>query len=66
MLFMQAPSVGGDATAWLASDAALEGVTGRYQDRRRVATTHVDTLDEALAADMWRASEQAAGLAGDG
>jgi NAD(P)-dependent dehydrogenase (short-subunit alcohol dehydrogenase family) len=60
--FMEKPAVGGRAAAWLASDPALEGVTGTYFRQRTPAAAHANAHDEALARELWDVSARAVGI----
>jgi NAD(P)-dependent dehydrogenase (short-subunit alcohol dehydrogenase family) len=55
-------SRGAAPIVWLATDVALEGVTGCYFDRFRKRRSSVATYDERLQEELWRHSAQLTGL----
>ena len=57
--FMQKPEVGGRALARLVSDPELSTTTGAYFYRMEAARPHGAARDEALARELWYASEAA-------
>jgi NAD(P)-dependent dehydrogenase (short-subunit alcohol dehydrogenase family) len=55
------PEKGAGPVVRLATDPALEGVTGRYFSRYREAVPTAESRDEAAAARLWAMLERAAG-----
>lgn len=58
------PDAGADTPVWLATDAGLEGVTGRFFVRRKEVRTAGHTTDDARLDLLWRESAQLVGLPG--
>ena len=56
--FMRSPEKGADTAIWLASDASLEGVTGKYFYDRREKRSSKISYDPALAKKLWDVSAQ--------
>jgi NAD(P)-dependent dehydrogenase (short-subunit alcohol dehydrogenase family) len=59
------PAKGAAPVSRLASDPALEGVTGRYFKRFRDAQPSAAALDDAAAARLWTVAAEATGLPPD-
>ena len=57
-----APEKGGRTTVMLASDPALETVTGKYYDQEQLAEYSTLGDDEALRRQLWDRSVEATGL----
>jgi NAD(P)-dependent dehydrogenase (short-subunit alcohol dehydrogenase family) len=57
------PAAGADTVVHLATAPELATTSGRYFARRQPVTSSPDSRDEALAARLWRVSEDLAGLA---
>lgn len=55
-LFMVAPKRGGDAIVFLATSPEVEGMTGGYYERNRLALPSRLARDDALAAKLWDVS----------
>ena len=53
--------VGVDSTAWVASSAELDNVTGRFFDRRREARAHEQAYDSAARRRLWELSLELTG-----
>ena len=60
--FLLSPRQGADTSIYLASSPEVEGVTGEYFDRHRVARTSSRARDAAAAARLWRVSAERVGL----
>lgn len=56
------PAEGARPLVMLASDSAMDGVTGRYFERMREVQPAPAALDPALRARLWQQSEQLLGL----
>jgi NAD(P)-dependent dehydrogenase (short-subunit alcohol dehydrogenase family) len=56
------PEQGADTLVWLASAPEVEGVSGKYFDRRREIRSTPQSYDRALASALWDASAALAGL----
>jgi NAD(P)-dependent dehydrogenase (short-subunit alcohol dehydrogenase family) len=63
-VMMEAPEVGGERIAWLATSPEVAGVTGRYFERNREVPPSVLAQDDALARELWELSARLVGLAG--
>ena len=61
--FMISPEQGAATTLYCATDPALAGTSGRYYDECRERTPSRVAQDDALAAELWKRSEQMVGLA---
>lgn len=57
--FMEPPTVGGEAAAWLADDPALTGVTGRYYAKREPERPSRRARDADLGRELWERSAEA-------
>ena len=55
--FMVSPAQGADTIIWLASSPDVEGQSGGYYIRRKLAPTSATAQDDALASRLWTASE---------
>jgi NAD(P)-dependent dehydrogenase (short-subunit alcohol dehydrogenase family) len=64
--FLLSPKEGADTSIYLASSPDIEGTSGQYFDRRRVARTSSRAHDAEAAARLWRVSAEKVGLAGRG
>jgi NAD(P)-dependent dehydrogenase (short-subunit alcohol dehydrogenase family) len=60
--FLLSPRQGAETSIYLAWSPEVEGVTGEYFDRRRVARTSSRARDAAAAARLWRVSAERVGL----
>lgn len=60
--FMISPEAGAATTLYCATDAALAARSGGYYDECRERTPSRVAQDDALAAELWRRSEQMVGL----
>jgi NAD(P)-dependent dehydrogenase (short-subunit alcohol dehydrogenase family) len=56
--FLLSPARGADTPVYLASSSEVEGVTGKYFVRRRAERTSDESYDRAVAARLWRVSEE--------
>jgi NAD(P)-dependent dehydrogenase (short-subunit alcohol dehydrogenase family) len=57
------PSKGADTAVWLASAAEVEGVTGKYFDRRHERRSSNASYDEGAQEQLWKVSAGLTGLA---
>jgi len=62
-LFLISPEEGAETPAYLASSPEVEGVTGKYYDRKRDRRSSAESYDRELAEKLWRESERMTGLA---
>lgn len=62
---VNSPAASGVALARLATDPALEGVSGRYFEGRREIPSSEESYDERKAAELWEGSAGLVGLAPD-
>ncbi len=62
-LFLLSPERGASTSLYLATDPAVASVTGRYFANEREKTPSADARNPALAARLWRVSEELTGLA---
>lgn len=62
--FMLTPEQGADTLVYMASSPDVEGKTGGYYAKRKLAATSAEAKDAALAARLWTVSEQLTGLTG--
>jgi retinol dehydrogenase 14 len=60
--FGASPEQGADTIVFLASAAVVEGVSGKYFERRRPRRSSPESYDEAAARRLWQLSEQLTGL----
>jgi NAD(P)-dependent dehydrogenase (short-subunit alcohol dehydrogenase family) len=56
-LFFSSPEKGAKTSVYLASDAAVEGVTGKYFDASKEKAPSDTALDEGLQRRLWEESE---------
>jgi len=56
------PKQGADTLVWLASSPEMEGASGGYYAKRRLATPSRAALDSAAARRLWQESERLTGL----
>ncbi len=56
--FMRSPERGADTAVYLASDPAVEGVTGRYFSDRKIRRSQASSYDLATTARLWRVSAE--------
>ncbi len=61
--FTITPEQGAETSIYLASSPAVEGVTGEYFVRKRVAKPSAEARDAAVAKRLWQVSEELTGLA---
>ncbi len=61
--FLLSPARGAATSIHLASSPEVEGVTGKYFVGRREERTSDESYDRALAARLWKVSEELTGLA---
>ena len=62
-LFLISPEEGAGSPVFLASSPELEGVTGKYFDRKRERRSAEASYDKTLARDLWDFSAASVGLA---
>jgi NAD(P)-dependent dehydrogenase (short-subunit alcohol dehydrogenase family) len=60
--FLLSPRQGAETSIYLASSPEVEGVSGEYFDRRRVARTSSRARDMATAGRLWRVSAERVGI----
>jgi NAD(P)-dependent dehydrogenase (short-subunit alcohol dehydrogenase family) len=60
--FGASPEQGADTIIFLASSAEVEGISGKYFERRRPRRSSPESYDEAAARRLWQVSEQLTGL----
>ncbi|MBM3506130.1 MAG: SDR family oxidoreductase [Alphaproteobacteria bacterium] len=61
-LFMLTPWRGADTPIWLASSPDVEGASGGYYERRRLAPTSPSAQDDAAAERLWLESAKMCGV----
>ena len=61
-LFMKSPEQGAATSIYLASDAALEGVSGRYFANQKEKQPAAHATDDAAAKRLWEISESLTGF----
>ena len=61
-VFLLDPKQGADTLVWLASSPEMEGASGGYYAKRRLATPSRAALDAAAARRLWQESERLTGL----
>jgi NAD(P)-dependent dehydrogenase (short-subunit alcohol dehydrogenase family) len=61
-LFLPGSAKGAEPVIFLASSKELEGVTGKYFDKMRVANSSKESYDESLSARLWDVSWRLCGL----
>jgi len=57
-LFFLSPEKGADTAVWLASSPEVEGASGGYYEKRRLAKPSSAARDSAAATRLWELSEQ--------
>jgi NAD(P)-dependent dehydrogenase (short-subunit alcohol dehydrogenase family) len=62
-LFMVTPSAGADRILYLATSPEVEGATGGYYEKDRLAQPSAAARDDALTVRLWNESMRLAGLA---
>jgi NAD(P)-dependent dehydrogenase (short-subunit alcohol dehydrogenase family) len=60
-LFLISPREGAEAPAYLASSPEVEGVTGKYFEKKQERHSSPDSYDRTLAERLWNASEKLVG-----
>lgn len=60
--FMLTPAQGADTIMYLATSPDVDGVTGKYFEKRRAIRSSRRSYDEAVARQLWRASCRLTGL----
>jgi NAD(P)-dependent dehydrogenase (short-subunit alcohol dehydrogenase family) len=60
--FGATPEQGAETIIFLATSAEVEGVSGKYFERRRPRRSSPESYDEAAARRLWQLSEQLTGL----
>jgi NAD(P)-dependent dehydrogenase (short-subunit alcohol dehydrogenase family) len=60
--FLKTPARGAETSIYLASSAAVEGVTGRYFANCKPVRSNRNSYDTTTTARLWRISEQLVGL----
>ena len=61
-LFLLTPERGADTAVWLASSSEVDGASGGYYEKRRIATSSRAARDPESAKRLWRLSERLTGL----
>lgn len=61
-LFLISPEEGAETPAYLASSQEVEGLTGKYYDRKHGRKSSAESYDTELAEKLWRESERMTGL----
>ena len=61
-LFLLTPERGADTAVWLASSSDVDGASGGYYEKRRIATSSRAARDSESARRLWRLSERLTGL----
>jgi NAD(P)-dependent dehydrogenase (short-subunit alcohol dehydrogenase family) len=61
-LFLISPEEGAETPVYLATSPEVEGVTGRYFERKREKRSSVGSYDRALAERLWNESERLTGF----
>ena len=56
--FMRSPERGADTAVYLASDPAIEGVTGEYFADRKARRSQPSSYDRAITDRLWRVSAE--------
>ena len=62
-LFLISPKAGAETPVYLASSPEVEGVTGRYFDKKREKKSSAESYDRNLAEKLWTESARMTGLA---
>jgi NAD(P)-dependent dehydrogenase (short-subunit alcohol dehydrogenase family) len=60
--FGATPEMGAETAIYLASSPEIEGVTGKYFERKRAVASSRNSYDEAAARRLWEMSERLTGL----
>jgi NAD(P)-dependent dehydrogenase (short-subunit alcohol dehydrogenase family) len=60
--FMIGPERGAETVVYLASSPEVEGVSGKYFVKKRIAESSKASYDEAMARRLWQVSEELTGL----
>jgi retinol dehydrogenase-14 len=60
-LFLLSPQEGAETSVYLASSPEVEGLTGKYFERKREKKSSPDSYDETLASRIWEASARMVG-----
>ena len=61
--FLLTPEQGAETQIYLASSPEVEGVTGKYFDKKKPVKSSKESYDTAVAQRLWQVSEQLTGLA---
>ncbi|WP_420627797.1 SDR family oxidoreductase [Candidatus Leptofilum sp.] len=61
--FLLTPEKGAETQIYLASSPEVEGVTGKYFDKKKPIKSSKESYDMAVAQRLWQISEQLTGLA---
>ncbi len=61
--FLLSPEQGAETQIYLASSPEVEGVTGKYFDKKKPVKSSKESYDTAVAKRLWQLSEQLTGLA---
>lgn len=64
--FMRSPKKGAETVVYLASSAAVEGVTGMYYANRKAKKSNDSSYDAHVTARLWRVSADLVGIAAAG
>ena len=62
-MFLLSPTKGADTAIWLASSPDVEGASGGYYEKRRLANPSRAARDPVAATRLWELSERMVGLA---
>ena len=62
-MFLLPPNKGADTAIWLASSPEVEGASGGYYEKRRLANSSRAARDPVAATRLWELSERMVGLA---
>ena len=62
-LFLISPKAGAETPVYLASSPEVEGVTGRYFEKKREKKSSAESYDRNLAEKLWTESSRMTGLA---
>ena len=60
-VFLKSPQAGAETPVYLASSPEVEGMTGKYFERKQERRSSSSSYDSALAQRLWEASEKMAG-----
>jgi NAD(P)-dependent dehydrogenase (short-subunit alcohol dehydrogenase family) len=61
-MFALSPEQGADTIVYLASSPEVEGITGKYWDKRKPIRSNTQSYNEADQRRLWEASAKIAGL----